>query len=131
MSLAHHALGNEEAANNAIDQALKGDGGRNPNVDGNIALALGQLGRHEEVAEIRRRLTAMAEQRFVYPDALFMAAVADGDIDAAFGFLEQAILDRGWALMHMRTNFYPLAPLQADPRWADMLALVEEIETAP
>jgi adenylate cyclase len=131
MSLAYHALGDEEAANQAIDQAIKSDGASNPNIDGHLALALSQLGRKQEVADIRRKLSAIAERRFVHPDALFMASLADGDIDAAFSFLEQAILERGAVFNYMRTKYYPYEALQADPRWADMLALVEEIETVP
>jgi adenylate cyclase len=131
MSLAYHALGDEEAAINAVDQAINSDGISNPNIDGIVALALSQLGRKQEVADIRRTMSAIAERRFVPPNALFTAALADNDIDAAFGYLEQAILERAWILSTMRTKFYPYEILQADPRWADMLALVEEIETAP
>jgi TolB-like protein/Flp pilus assembly protein TadD len=121
--------GDLDRANALIDQILADSAIRHPTVDALLASALSAVGRTEDARAIRVGLQSLAKTRYVAPDALMFAATADGDLDAAFVHLHEAIIAKGWVLDSLRVPFPFMEPLRDDPRWADVEALLQQVES--
>jgi serine/threonine protein kinase/tetratricopeptide (TPR) repeat protein len=77
-------------------------------------------GRQADAREIRDRMLALGQHRYVSPSDLAKAQLALGETDAAFGLLEQAFDERRGLLVYLRIE--PIFdPVRTDPRFVDLL----------
>lgn len=83
-----------------------------------LAQAYAAAGRTEEVAEVVEELMETRERGEFYVPAYFMAVIyaQQGDVDAAFEWLETAIAERSVQLAKYDYDPY-LLPLRSDPRF--------------
>jgi hypothetical protein len=117
---AHLALGREQEALAALERALPVAGGRSF-VRAHLAYAQGSTGRIDEARRTQAMLLSDAEDGYVSPFHLALAAAGLGDRRAVVGQLERAFADRsGWMM------FVPLerelAAYRAD--WANLVTRV-------
>jgi adenylate cyclase len=116
----HLALGREQEALAALERALPVAGGRSF-VRAHLAYAQGSTGRIDEARRTQAMLLSDAEDGYVSPFHLALAAAGLGDRRAVVGQLERAFADRsGWMM------FVPLerelAAYRAD--WANLVTRV-------
>lgn len=88
-----------------------------------LTRAYAAAGRIEEGQEARIKLLSMRDNRFVSPYLLAVTAIALGEIDQGFDYLEQSYALRSRELVFLR-NSTALAAVRADPRYKSLLGRV-------
>jgi DNA-binding winged helix-turn-helix (wHTH) protein len=125
------ALGNISEAERLFTLAI--DAGESPQES---AQFLAMLGRKDEAYEQLRKLKQKFASNsldavgvYIKPASLFWAYLFLEEDDETFYWLERSINDRDiWLLSAMRTH-HLLEPLRSDPRFGQMLSLLESMET--
>ena len=131
-----HYLGDEVAANEALDKAWDALGGRDPSVgianlaSGGFAGTFARLGR---IDEARRLLEVMEEQHdndhFVVSSSAFYAYYHLGDIDNALVWLGRSIADNEYWVFGPIRYAKHFERLRQDPRFAESIRRIEELES--
>jgi serine/threonine protein kinase/tetratricopeptide (TPR) repeat protein len=111
--------GEYEEADIALREALAADPEDTSTLATLVRLRTFQ-GRHADAREIRDRMLALGQHRYVSPSDLAKAQLALGETDAAFSMLEQAFAERRGLLVYLRIE--PIFdPVRTDPRFVDLL----------
>ena len=115
-------MGDEDEANQKIDQALIGVNSPSSVQQGRIIWVLANLGRMEEATQRHNDLMQKALTDYVSPSGAIVSCIAVGDMDCAFEWLQKAVDDRAYlVVMGLKTSKL-LDPMRDDPRFDDALA---------
>jgi eukaryotic-like serine/threonine-protein kinase len=88
-----------------------------------LGYTYGRAGRRQEAQQMLAALRQLSPRRYVSPMLGALIATGLGDLDEAFGWLEQAWQDRAQMMSELQAE-PAFDPLREDPRFADLLRRV-------
>ncbi len=105
-----------------FEQAVHLSGG-DPYYEGSLGHAYGASGSSNQARSVLQNLQARVGQQYVPPYAIGLVYAGLGEKDQAFRWLQKAVEDRSTSMVFLRSD-PELAGLRADPRFAQLLRLV-------
>ncbi len=91
--------------------------------DAHLVRALAAMGEHDEAQAILERLQAESASHYIRAEVLAMGYAAVGNLDRAFGCLDEALKSRSAGLIYVHLD-PGYEPLRSDPRFAEIVGRV-------
>jgi serine/threonine protein kinase/tetratricopeptide (TPR) repeat protein len=116
------AQGEHAGAIRALESCIEPSGGA-PQFLGLLGWGYGRAGRKGEAEGILRRLEEVSRSRYVEPMDFAITHIGLGNGDAAFAYLDKAVVERNGWLIYLNAD--PMFdPIRSDPRFAKVAARV-------